>query len=58
MIEEADVVVVVLEGLDLRLDERVESIESGLDVRGDVEVHVSTLGPPPRRRRRRERTRS
>src|SRR5207245_6539370 len=40
MVEEADVVVALLEGLDLRLDEGVDPRQQPADLRRDLEVHV------------------
>src|SRR5438477_222449 len=44
VIEKADVVVLLLEGLDLLGDELVDALEEGGDVVGDLEVHL--LEPP------------
>ena len=39
MVEEADIVVLALEWTDLALDEGVELVQIGRDVRGNVEIH-------------------
>src|SRR5262249_31943762 len=44
MVEEADVVVLSLERLDVPLDEVVELDERGLNVSGNLEVHALSLG--------------
>jgi hypothetical protein len=43
MIEEPDVVVGVLEGLDLVVDELIELVEQALDLRRNGEVHLWLL---------------
>ena len=56
VVEEADVVVFLLDGLDDVVDERVQVVEQLSDVRGDGEVHARqpTRRPviPPSRRSR------
>ena len=45
MIEEADVVVLLLERFDLALDEFIELIERYLNIGGNFEVHCCRLEP-------------
>ncbi len=40
VVEEPDVVVLALQGLDLSLDEGIEFVEQGLDFLWDIEVHI------------------
>ena len=47
VVEEPDVVVLVLQRLDHRLDELVQLLEVGSEIRRQVEVHGRTLAPAP-----------
>jgi len=44
MVEEADVVVLLFERLDLALDEGIELVERGLNFLRDCEVHGPRVG--------------
>ena len=44
VVEEADIVVLLLERLDLPVDEGVELAQVGRDLRGNVEIHGVSSG--------------